>query len=502
VAARRLALIAALLAAAPAAAHTGDRQDPLLLGTTYRGVSKPYAPRLLLDADFFADPYSPLTDRSLFDIPSARRTRFGRTVDVGTLSGTRDGGNAEAEFQRFAASGRIEVADSFAHPFAYLVQGADPEDIQVFAQDGSYFDRTFTGPSPGPGALVPASDPTKLTVQGLGCMADPGLHARFAIVALQSGNATLPSDADTPPDVGVGGREIGLRGFVKVSALPARIGGVATARVLRSHDVGCVPPSLHARGGSVATIDASQPWQRFTDLYLGARSWLGCGAPRPRPEAGDCGTPYAQYQAPAGLTPSGQEVGLLAASTTGVAGDHAGVVRAVYRSGPFRRLDEIGYADPNVPCGAAARPAVWIFGDANPRPAPGQVHIWGWRPELRAAPRGGDWPVIEPGLAPRACGAAARSGPPRARRCPHGRTLARDASVLVLRVAGGQNVVCDRRTDRGEELDEPVLGQHARIVRLAGRRLTIALTDRLAIGPSRRQVVTLDVPAYVGGRIS
>jgi len=39
-------------------------------------------------------------------------------------------------------------------------------------------------------------------------------------------------------------------------------------------------------------------------------------------------------------------------------------------------------------------------------------------------------------------------------------------------------------------------------VRLAGRRLTIALTDRLAIGPSRRQVVTLDVPAYVGGRIS
>jgi hypothetical protein len=79
----------------------------------------------------------------------------------------------------------------------------------------------------------------------------------------------------------------------------------------------------------------------------------------------------------------------LTSASTGVR--NGGIVRAYARtSQPWRLVDAIGYADPNVPCGHSPV-AQWLRVDANPNPAPGQNHIFGWFPQ----------PVS--GLPPRRC---------------------------------------------------------------------------------------------------
>ena len=514
-----LALAAVSLSPAAAAARS-DRPPPALLVQARPAPATGYAPRFLYDSDHFATPYVEAADRSLFDVPTARRTARGVTVDRGTFPGTQDGGSAAAEFQRFSVAGKpIAVVDSFARPFAYLVQDAkDPEEIEVLTERGEPYDATWPGPRAGnpDAALGPADDPTQLYVQGLGCMADPALHAAYAIVGMQSGNATAPGDAANPPDVGVLGHQIGIRGFVAVGALPARVAGQARARLLARHDVGCAPRDLRVPPGADGDVSVpeAQPWDRFADVYLGARSWRACpddGGGRPDPEAPGCGTPYAQYQSPPGLTPPGDGVSLLTANTTGVTGIHAGVVRALYRAGAFRVVDEIGYADPNVPCapdgGSRDRTAHWVFGDANPHPAHGQTHIWGWRVERVGVPPGGDWPALVAGSSlARRCGTAAPMAPParaRIRRCPPaGARVLRRSGEAAVYATGAQLWVCDRASRHYEELDDTATGervQRGAALDLAGRRLVVAVRDRLAERPRPDRVLELlDVAAYAG----
>ena len=118
----------------------------------------------------------------------------------------------------------------------------------------------------------------------------------------------------------------------------------------------------------LGSLKLSKPRYGVHQLYQGAKR--PCSFPRSR----WCGFHYSDFSHPA-FAP---DVMPLMSATTGVR--NGGIVRALIRTRrPFRVLDAIGYADPNVPCGQA-RVARWVFGDANPDAAPGENHIYGWFP--------------------------------------------------------------------------------------------------------------------------
>jgi hypothetical protein len=428
-------------------------------------------------------------------MPTSRVTLNGYTTDSGTAPGTHDGGNASAAFRHFAHAGRlIGVVDSFARPFAYLREDAGR--VSVYTQGKAFFDRTV------------AHRPVTLLLQGRGCMADPRDRTRYAIVGLLSGADTTPNDRRNPPDVGVRGHNIGVRGFVPVAELPRRIAGASTAALLRNHDLGCgPPPGLPPRVGTAAKLPATEGWDRFADLYYGSHSWIGCPvrSQRPDPEAPTCGTPYAQYEAPPGLTPPGQQVSLLTANTTGVTGTHAGVVRALYRAGPMRVVDAIGYPDPNVPCQATAR-AQWVFGDVNPEAHGGGLHIWGWRARRIATAPPAAWSALAPGLAARPCGTVQPGAelfdhPTGACPRPGTRQLASSGAARVFR-EGSTTYVCDRSSMLYEALDDPATGPAVlappALDLAAGRVLDVLPYPTDARGRRGAELLVLDVASYVG----
>lgn len=140
------------------------------------------------------------------------------------------------------------------------------------------------------------------------------------------------------------------------------------------------------------------------DLYQSSTGWRLCYNPatqsqsaveaKGEPARTDCSTAYAAYSSPPGLV-AGNDVAYLAYKTTGVT-DRGGVVGAIVRTGTLKKVDEIGYADPNVPCGTRPR-AKWTFFKV----ALGGTDYYGWWPlrlpdapaaGLPAAPAPAQWP--------------------------------------------------------------------------------------------------------------
>lgn len=324
--------------------------------------------------------------------PYCRRTVAGPALNRAqdTLGTTPGGGNMRAvalDVLRGDDGSRTwAVKDSFGVPFAYMRETRRNSWTVLRAEgaDGRTAGEPVdtTDPSDGPRRRNP---PVRLQVQGRGCMASTALERTHAIVALMSGRGTIRGQ-----NRGLGGAYIGLRGFVERRALPPRFRydkngkrlpagspmirsradidhfGPKCADAIDSAGLPRLRTALHQDFG-----DAS----RATDLYQGASTIKRCKPPYLPHGRGasdpSCGAPLSNYSAPSGFAPG---VRLLTINTTGIAG--GGIVRAITRTTrPFDQIDEIGYTDPNVPCGH--RPvARWVFGDANPGGKP----LLGWLP--------------------------------------------------------------------------------------------------------------------------
>jgi hypothetical protein len=177
-------------------------------------------------------------------------------------------------------------------------------------------------------------------------------------------------------------RDVGARGFVPRNVLPPgvfhRANPIDSANndtVIDSFNSGCGAPRPQATRWQPAAAFA-KPFYSTRDLYQGAKRRC------PSTLARTCGGHYGDYTRPL----FAKNVVPLTSASTGVR--NGGIVRAYVRtSRPWRLVDAIGYADPNVPCGH--RPvAQWLRVDANPHPGKGQNHIFGWFPQrVRGLPR-------------------------------------------------------------------------------------------------------------------
>jgi hypothetical protein len=205
------------------------------------------------------------------------------------------------------------------------------------------------------------------------------LSNRYMILALFS--------SDGNAGVGPGGveRDVGARGFVQRTVLPPgvfhrayRPDSANNNTVIDSFNSGC-GASHSAPPGWPPVVRLVKPRYSEIALYQGARRHCLNALAR------TCGGHYADYSRP-GFSPDAVP---LTSASTGVR--NGGIVRAYARtSKPLRLVDAIGYADPNVPCGQSPA-AQWLRVDANPNPAPGQHHIYGW------------YPLPVKGLPPRRC---------------------------------------------------------------------------------------------------
>jgi hypothetical protein len=250
--------------------------------------------------------------------------------------------------------GRHPIVDSFGRPFGYFKQ-VGFERFRIYDQSGRLYGTS------GREAVA--------EVQGRGCMVTNAMENRYVILVLRA------------PDFSIGigprgdHRDVGARGFVQRSVLPPGIFHRANPSdsanndtVIDSVNSGCGAPLPHASTSQPATPFA-KPLYSSADRYQGAKRHC------PSPFARTCGGHYWDYSRPRFAA----DVVALTSASTGVR--NGGIVRAWVRtSKPWRLVDAIGYADPNVPCGQ--RPvAQWLRVDANPYPRRGQNHIFGWFPQ-------------------------------------------------------------------------------------------------------------------------
>jgi hypothetical protein len=260
--------------------------------------------------------------------------------------------------------GRHPIVDSFGHPFGFFKQ-ISRERFRIYDQWGRLYGTSGRG--------------SVAEVQGRGCMVTNAMSDRYMILVLRGPGLNT--------GIGPGGakRDVGARGFVPRSALRPGVFHRANRRdsadndtVIDSFYSGCgAPPPQPTRWQPAAPF--AKPFYGSTARYQGAKRRCASAL------APTCGGHYGDYSRPHF---AGDVVPLTSAST-GVR--NGGIVRAYARtSQPWRLVDAIGYADPNVPCGHSPT-AQWLRVDANPNPAPGQNHIFGWFPQ----------PVS--GLPPRRC---------------------------------------------------------------------------------------------------
>ena len=263
----------------------------------------------------------------------------------------------------FGRAGRVLTArmrpglhpfvDSFGHPFGYFRQ-LSLKRFRIYDQHRHLYGTT-TGP-------------TVAEVQGAGCMVTNAMAERYVILAIYR--------PDGSSGLGPRGqeRDVGARGFVPRDVLPPRIFHRADASASTDNNAvidhfrsGCgSPPPQPAVG--LSSIRLAKASFSEAQMYQGAKRQCS------RPESRTCGGHYADYSRPR----FSRDTIALTSATTGVR--NGGIIRAYVRTNrPWRVLDAIGYADPNVPCGRA-RAAQWVLVDANPNPAPGQNHIYGWFP--------------------------------------------------------------------------------------------------------------------------
>jgi hypothetical protein len=179
-------------------------------------------------------------------------------------------------------------------------------------------------------------DRRQIEVQGRGCMVDDELERSHALIAFRALDRTaLPPGASIVP--------FRLRAFVDRLALPEPV-----RRVVDEYDAGS--------GGSAVT--AGTPDVVRDPGFSSGEGFLG--------EDGKQRT-YATYNA---KPPFGGAM-YFSVNTTGVHG--GGIARGVARAGDaFERLDEFGYADPNVADGEPL--ATWVYGRLS------GTRMFGWLP--------------------------------------------------------------------------------------------------------------------------
>jgi hypothetical protein len=257
--------------------------------------------------------------------------------------------------------GRHPIVDSFGHPFGFFKQ-IGLKRFRIYDESGRLYGTSS-------GASV-------AQVQGRGCMVTDSMSDRYMILALRA--------PDSNTGIGPRGdeRDVGARGFVPRSVLPPGVFHRANPSdsanndtVIDSFNSGCGAARPQPAGWPRAAPFA-KPVYSDTARYQGAQR--RCTSTLAR----SCGGHYGDYSRPRFAA----DVVPLTSASTGVR--NGGVVRAYARtSQPWRLVDAIGYADPNVPCGH--RPmAQWLRVDANPHAGTGQRHIFGWFPQpVRGLPR-------------------------------------------------------------------------------------------------------------------
>lgn len=241
-------------------------------------------------------------------------------------------------------------------------------------------------------ALKPSA--VQVSVQGYGCLATGNNRDRLFLRVTPRPGLGRNTRFGKP---GFDGGE-GVVGFAPRSALR----GVASLPVSRvREDCG----NNHGRAAVVnGTLEKQAytpvaPGETFnpdgdtgdTQRFQGSTS-VGrqCADPPPGTPGGryldpKCGIPYQSSFQPQLFN---GEITNIAVGTTGISGQaisnkvNGGTLFAIVRTGgSFKRVDSIGYNDPNVPC--RRRPEVrWFFGNVNPG---GSRPIFGWVPRLMAS---------------------------------------------------------------------------------------------------------------------
>jgi hypothetical protein len=250
--------------------------------------------------------------------------------------------------------GRHPIVDSFGHPFGFFRQ-LGMRRFRIYNESGRLYG-TSSGAS-------------EAQVQGRGCMVTNAMSDRYMILVLRApdGSAGIGPRGDE--------RDVGARGFVRRGVLPPSVfhrakpsDSADNNAVIDSFNSGCGAPPPQPTDWLPAAPFA-KPFYSTTARYQGAKR--NCADSLAR----RCGGHYGDYSRPRFAA----DVVPLTSASTGVR--NGGIVRAYARtSQPWRLVDAIGYADPNVPCGQ--RPAAqWLRVDANPEPATGQQHIFGWFPQ-------------------------------------------------------------------------------------------------------------------------
>lgn len=315
-----------------------------VIGVVVRGVEPP-------TTRCWPDPSHPYPYADQQDNPRCRATLAGATDHA--LSAKVSYGRAARVLIEPMRRGRHRLADSFGQPFGYFEQ-IGLKRFRIYDQRGRLYGTT-TGS-------------TVAEVQGRGCMVTNAMASRYVILAIYAPDGSIGIGPHG------GKRDVGARGFVRRDLLRRGVFHRASATDSVNNDAvidrfrtGCGKAPPH-RAAGLPHVPLVKPSYAESDRYQGAKQ--DC----PRPESRVCGGHYSNYSRPrfsADAVP-------LASATTGVR--NGGIIRAYVRaSRPFQILDAIGYADPNVPCGQSPA-ARWFFVDANPTPAPGENHIYGWFP--------------------------------------------------------------------------------------------------------------------------
>lgn len=252
--------------------------------------------------------------------------------------------------------GKHPVVDSFGRPFAYLEQKGLKQ-FKIYDEHGKFAGKT--------------KRTATLQMQGRACMATTRLIDGYFVLTLSSNKGK-----NRGPGPGGFAVDVGLRGFVSRRLLrPGTFHHTnpgdsrSNDAVIDKYDSGCGKPTLYRNQAGAPDSIGKPIFNPQSDRYQGAKRECAPTSPFL-----DCGGTYHDYTRPqfdSGVVP-------LTSATTGVR--NGGIVRAITTSDrPFRVLDSIPYADPNVPCGR--RPvARWVFGDANPFATRRQHHIYGWVP--------------------------------------------------------------------------------------------------------------------------
>lgn len=337
------------------------------------------APAFPYDGRLRALPRCRRAKRGSYDIPavSGRLRLHNPTPRCGRRSKTCQpaafkAGNARVKDLELDTAGKLPLRDSLGDPLAY-VEANGAKCFNVFRKDGVT--------SEGSTCAAGAPSDAYFEVQGRACMADTSPQsdeeAHYLVILMNPPPQTLNS---------------GLQGFLPSSAFerPSR----TKDRMLENAYAGCGYQPFRKRKGTAITLPTSNYFAP-TDGYVGNKSYARCGDnPDPPPGVEACSGPYANYQGPQ-FDPA---YAPLAISTTGVSGvkyrakrlirgadpfltGGGGIVRAVIPrtgSASVRQFDEIGYVDPNVPCGQQ-RLAKWIFIQGNPN-GDRNHKMFGWTP--------------------------------------------------------------------------------------------------------------------------